>query len=70
MPKPEGLGKFDPRHDARERLRGRTGSATTFIDPLEQAQTLKIFTSSGRHGARYAPNLGVTIPANASNSGA
>jgi hypothetical protein len=47
-----------------------SGLATTFVDPLEQAQTLKIFTSSGRHGARYTPNLGVTIPANASNSGA
>ena len=38
------------------------------VDPLEQAQTVKIFPSRGRHGARHAPNWGVTILANASNS--
>ena len=32
------------------------------VDPLEQAQTLKIFTSSGRHGARHAPNWASQSP--------
>ena len=38
--------------------------------PARAGADAQIFTSSGRHGARYAPNLDATILANASNSGA